>query len=114
MYKRQAFHFRVREEVLTNGAGWGVGELIDEKMIANQQGILHGSGGDDEGLHQRGSAEQEQENGDGPFGDGMARRFLFLLQENLLPQGEFQRGGAGGVRPLIFFEGHRYLPILTN
>jgi hypothetical protein len=42
-------------------------------MIADEQGVFHGAGGNDEGLHQRGGPEEQQQNGDGPFGDGSPR-----------------------------------------
>ena len=52
-----------------------IGQLIHQQMIADQQRVFHGSGGNHEGLNQEGGAEQQQQNGDGPFGDRSARRF---------------------------------------
>ena len=36
-----------------------------------------GPGGNDEGLHQEGGAEQQQQNGNGPFGNGSTRWVLY-------------------------------------
>ena len=44
-------------------------------MVAHQQRVFHGTGGNHESLHQGGGAEEQKDDGDGPFGDETARRF---------------------------------------
>ena len=62
----------IGEEKAGGGAGRRVGELIDQEVIADEEGIFHGAGGDDESLDEAGSAEQQQDDGNGPFGDEAA------------------------------------------
>ena len=50
-----------------------VGELIDQQVIADQQRVFHGARGDDEGLYQVRRAEEQQDDGNRPFGDKTAR-----------------------------------------
>ena len=50
-----------------------IGQLVHQQVIADQQRVFHGTGRNHEGLHQRGGAEQQEQDGDGPFGDGPAR-----------------------------------------
>ena len=66
----------VRQQVLGDRSGRRIGELVDQQVVADEQRVLHGPGGDDEGLHQRGGAEQEQEDGDRPLGDKSPLRVL--------------------------------------
>jgi len=43
-----------------------VGHLVDQQMIADEQRVFHGPGGDHERLHQRRGEEDEKKDGDGP------------------------------------------------
>ncbi len=61
--------------MFADGSGRRVRQLVHEQMVANQEGVFHGSGGDDIGLDQRGGQKQQEQDGDGPLGDGSARRF---------------------------------------
>src|SRR5450755_286901 len=65
----------VRQKVLGDRAGRGVGQLVHQEVIADEQRILHGACGNHESLDQRGGAEEEQDDGDCPFGDETARLF---------------------------------------
>ncbi len=62
----------IGEQEARGGAGRRVGELIDQQVVADEEGVFHGAGGDDESLDQAGGAEQQQDDGDGPFGDEAA------------------------------------------
>ena len=42
-------------------------------MVADQERVFHGSGGNHERLHQGGGAKEKQDDGHGPFGDHAAR-----------------------------------------
>ena len=65
--------FFIGQDVLAEASRGRVGQLVHQQMIADEQRVFHGSGGNHEGLNQSGGAEQQQQNGDGPFGDGSAR-----------------------------------------
>ena len=41
-------------------------------MVADQKRVLHGPGGNDEGLDEIRGAEEEEDDGDGPLGDKSA------------------------------------------
>ena len=58
----------VRQQVTRDRTGGRVGKLVHQQVIADQQGIFHGAGRDDESLHQGSGAEQEQDDGDRPLG----------------------------------------------
>jgi hypothetical protein len=58
-------------------------ELIDEEVIADEQRVFHGTGGDHEGLHQSGGAEQEKDDGNRPLRDKSALRFRLSLGRRL-------------------------------
>ena len=64
--------------------GRRIGQLVDQQMIANQQRVLHRSGRDHERLHQRGGAKQQQDDGDGPFGDHATRDVIAERLERVL------------------------------
>ena len=67
------FTFSIRQQILAHGTGRRIGQFVHQQVVADQQRILHRSSRDDEGLYQRRGAEQQQENGDRPLGDGAAR-----------------------------------------
>ena len=52
-----------------------IGQFIHQQMVADEQRVFHRSGGDDEGLNQVRGAEQQQDDGDGPFRNETALRF---------------------------------------
>ncbi len=86
----------IGQDVLAEAALRCEGKLVHQQMIADQQRVFHGAGGNHEGLNQEGGAEQQQQNGDGPFGDSSARRFLrcrFSRRDNWRRRG--QGGGIG-------------------
>ena len=55
------FGLFIRQNVLADGARRGIGELIDQQVVAHQQRVFHGTSGDDKGLDQRGGAEKAAE-----------------------------------------------------
>ena len=55
-----------------------IGQLVHQQVVADQQRVFHGAGRDDEGLHESRGAEEEKDNGDGPFGDEPAMRHRLL------------------------------------
>ncbi len=63
----------VRQQVPAHGAGGRIGQFVDQKVVADQQRILHRAGGNHEGLYQSGGAEKEKDDGDGPFGNKAPR-----------------------------------------
>ena len=71
------FGFSYGSMYLEIGPRRRVSQLIDQQVIADEQRILHGPGGNHERLHQCGGAEEQQDNGDGPLGDKAARRIAF-------------------------------------
>ena len=70
------FTSRVGQQVLGDRAGGREGQLVDQQVVADQQRVFHRPRGDDEGLHQGGGAEQQQDDGDCPFGDEASLRRL--------------------------------------
>ena len=70
-----ALDFGIRKNMFRNGARGRIGQFIHQQMVADEQRVFHRSGGDDESLHQVRGAEQEQDDGDGPFRNETARRF---------------------------------------
>ncbi len=77
-------HIFVRQEVLRHRPGRRVRQLVNQQMVADEQRVLHRPGGNYEGLHERGRAEQQQDDGHRPLGDhapwniGFPRRFGLL------------------------------------
>ncbi len=47
-------------------------QLIHQQVVAHQQRVFHGAGGDDKRLQQIGGSEQQQDDRDAPFGDEAA------------------------------------------
>ncbi|GBC78795.1 hypothetical protein HRbin09_00001 [bacterium HR09] len=54
-------HVPVREQAVQRGVPVRrVNELVDEQMVANEQVVLHGPGGDLEGLHHKGAGKKRK------------------------------------------------------
>ena len=53
-----------QEPVLQGAGGGGVHELVDQEVVSNEEVLLHGAGGDLEGLHREGADEQGQDDRD--------------------------------------------------
>ena len=67
-----AAHIAVRQHVAPDMPAGRVDQFVHQDVVADQQGAHHGGAGNDEGLDQRGGAEQQQDDGYGPFGDESA------------------------------------------
>jgi hypothetical protein len=93
-----AAHLPIGQDVLGNGARGREGQLIHQDVIAHQQRGLHGRAGDDEGLHQAGGSEQQQDHGDGPLGNEAAVHF----SRNIAVPAP-QAGLLGGLLCLLHF-----------
>ena len=51
----------IRQKFLIPGPGAPKNELVDQQMVANEQGAFHGGGGNFEGLNDKRGAEQSQD-----------------------------------------------------
>src|SRR5215470_11359333 len=83
----QAREMRVREREL--GA---IEEFVDEDVVAHEERIHHGAGGNGEGLHAALADDQREEDGDE---DG----FRVLAEERLPPHGSDDLYGGGSLGP---------------
>ena len=70
-------HVFVGQKMLGKMPGWSVSHFVHQQVISNQQRVLHRARRDHESLHQSGGAEEQQDNGHGPFGDEAARLIGF-------------------------------------
>ncbi len=81
----------VWQDVLAERSRWCIGQLVHQQMIADEECVLHRSRWNNECLNQCGSAEQKQQNGNGPFGDRSSRR-LWLGSRRVNCRGLGYRG----------------------
>src|SRR5712691_3850508 len=58
---------RIRQQMFADDARGSIGKLVDQQMIAHHHGCIHGRRGHDESLHQRGGAEQQDQDIEGPL-----------------------------------------------
>ena len=84
---------RYGSNVLRDRSRRRVDQLIHQHVVAHQQRALHGSAGNDEGLHQRGGGEQQQDDGDGPLRDESAPHIPRHLRDS---------GSKGRLRTRLF------------
>ena len=56
--------------------------LVHQQMIAHADGGVHGRRRHNESLHQRGGAEQQNQDVDGPLGDEITRRVSKFAHES--------------------------------
>ncbi len=73
-----ALHVFVGQQMLAQRVRRRIGQLVDDQVIAGEQGVVHRSGGDDERLRDGGGAEQQDQDRDGPLGHRVALRGLRL------------------------------------
>ena len=69
-----ALRLRVRQQVARERSRRRVGQLVHQKVIAHHHRGVHGRRRHDEGLHQRGGAEQQDQDVQGPLMDEVPRR----------------------------------------
>ena len=65
------------KQYLLTGPGGGIGQLVYQEVIADQQRVFHRPRWYHEGLHQRCRAEQKEKDGYRPLCDSPARRLGF-------------------------------------
>src|SRR5208283_166870 len=70
------FHVLVGKQVLADQPGGRVGQLVHQQMVANQQCVFHRSRRYHERLYESCCAEQQQQDRDGPLGNGAAPRIV--------------------------------------
>ena len=49
-------HLRIGQQILADRTRRREGQLVHQQVVADQQGVFHGAGRNDERLHQRGGA----------------------------------------------------------
>ena len=60
----------VGQQMPADAAAGGVGQLVDDQMVAGHEGVFHRRSRNDEWLGDRAGAEHQEHDREGPFRDG--------------------------------------------
>src|ERR1019366_8258668 len=69
-----ALDVAVGQQVFANRSAGREGHFVHQQVVADEQRVFHGTRWNHVGLHQRRGQEQQQQDGDGPLGNGSSGR----------------------------------------